>query len=330
MPKLRLKTGNFEKAAELVSGVQWLWPGWLVKAMVTGLIAEPGVGKSNLALAIAMVVMMGLPRWPDRKRYGQSPANVLWCDTEGCLAMNVDRLQRWDVPMQRLKTPFEDVYRPIELSNKKHLARIEKIVSDYDIPLVVVDSLRGSVDGDENSSRIAKDIEGLVNIAQRTNAAVLLIHHTRKLHFDEAISSNSCRGSNAIIASVRSLIGIEKPDPQSDWCRAAVLKENLGKKPEPLGFLVTDAGLKYGTTPERPSGKRTDSKAADAEEWLYRIMTPGKWYPSSDIKEMAEVDGVSANGLSRAKKKLRITIPDGNVEKNGKEWKMRLPMLPNE
>ncbi|MGZ7274461.1 AAA family ATPase, partial [Streptococcus pyogenes] len=87
-------------------------------------------------------------------------------------------------------------------------------------------SLRGAHDGDENCSRVGKLVKRLVGLAERTGCAVVLIHHTRKLGQGEAVSANASRGSNAILAMVRSQIGIDKPDPKSDWCRVQMLKEN--------------------------------------------------------------------------------------------------------
>jgi len=43
--------------------VQWLWPGRIARGKVTMLAGHPGLGKSQLALAIAAIVTTG-GRWP--------------------------------------------------------------------------------------------------------------------------------------------------------------------------------------------------------------------------------------------------------------------------
>ena len=68
----------------------------------------------------------------------------------------------------------------------------------------------------------------------------------------EEIAADSSRGSNAIVAMVRSQLGIDKPDKDSDWCRLQMLKENLGLRPKPIGFRVTSKGIEFGEAPEKP------------------------------------------------------------------------------
>ena len=69
----------------------------------------------------------------------------------------------------------------------------------------------------------------------------------------EEVSANSSRGSNAILALFRAQIGFDKPDPDSDWVRVRMLKQNLGLAPEAIGMQITSSGLEFGDSTREAS-----------------------------------------------------------------------------
>jgi len=309
---------------KMVDGIRYLVRGWIAYAMLTMILGPPGVGKSAFVLygLVRTLIMDGL-NWFNRMKGPAKRGYVLWCDTEGTAAITIQRIKDWGLPPQRIKVPFEDdPLRSINLEDKSHLDRIEAVVNRYGIRLVVIDSLRGAHSGDENNSRVAEVLQGLATIAERTKAAILVVHHTRKIHPDEEISADSSRGSNAITAMVRSQLAIDKPDEDSEWRRVQMLKENLGLKPRPIGFRVHDKGLEFGQAPERP---RKPTRRDDAEDWLQEQMEPGCWYPAKPLLDAATDTGFSTNAVQRARESLGIVKPN-NVRKDGKSWRWRLPV----
>jgi RecA-family ATPase len=227
-------------AAKLIASVLFLLKGWIPFGMITGIVAEPGNGKSAFSLWLARTIVTAC-MWFTGLRALPKPARVLWCGTENDLAITLDRMRKWGIPEHGIILPFkDDPLRPIVLTDDSHLERIESLVNRYKTPAVFIDSLRGGHDGDENNSQVGRVLQSLSAIAQRTGAAFIVVHHTRKLSVDEEVTANSSRGSNAILALMRSQIGIDRPDPESPWRRARVLKENLGLAPKPVGFRITD------------------------------------------------------------------------------------------
>ena len=164
-------------------------------------------------------------------------------------------------------------------------------------------------------------LQSLGGIAERTKAAIVIVHHTRKLSFDEELSANSSRGSNAILAMVRSQLGIDRPDKDSDWCRLQMLKENLGLRPRPVGFRISSKGLEFGEAPQKPKKETQQDRAKD---WLHEHMEPGKWYPAGELLDDAKQFGYSTNAVQRAREELGITKPT-NVRKKGTTWQWRFP-----
>jgi hypothetical protein len=249
------------------------------------------------------------------------PGYVLGCPTENDMAITIQRMKDWSIPPDRLILPFNDhPLRPINLLDDEHLALIEALVNTYRTPMVVIDSLRGGHDADENSSQVGKVVQRLASIAERTKAAIIVVHHTRKIPADEDLTANSSRGSNALLAMMRSQIGIDRPDPKSPWKRIRVLKENLGIAPKPVGFEVTDKGLVFGAAPEKPR-KQKETGGDRAEQWLRARMQPNQQYPAATLIAEGEAAGFSHTGtLQRAKTALGVV-----TEKEGKHHYWRRP-----
>jgi hypothetical protein len=316
-----VKSATMADAAELVAGIRYLVRDWVPFGMVTGIVAEPGVGKSAFALyGLARPVVTGFD-WFTGTKGPDAPGHVLWCGTENDIGITLHRMREWKIPMERFILPFEEPLATVNLTDAKHLSRIEALVRKHQTKLVVIDSLRGGHDGDENSSRVGRVLQELAAIAERTKAAVVVVHHTRKLAGEEGITANSSRGSNAIQAMMRSQIGIDRPDPNSKCCCVQVLKENLGLAPKPVGFQVTGTGLKFGPAPEKP---RKGTMKNEAEQFLRDTMKPGEWHDAAKLIKDAEQQGISQDALLRARMGLGIVKPN-HLKKEKEGWRWMLP-----
>ena len=318
------KTASWADVRKLVKGIRWMLKGWFPAGMLTGIIAEPKIGKSGFALGgLVRPIITGCNWFTGYS--GPKPGYALWCDTEGSAAINIQRAEDWGLPEERIKVPFpDDPLRRINLKSTEHLDRIESVICHYRCRLAVIDSLRGAHGDDENNSRIAQILQALTEIAERTNVATVLIHHTRKLFEGEELNPNSGRGSNAFWAMVRCQIAIDRPDKSSEWRRVQVLGENLGIAPQPIGFRFTDTGLEFGEAPEKPGNNSVKDKAGDH---LREVMKTGEWYLAETMISGAKQFGFSNNAIQRAREDLGITLGTGFIRQreDGKyEWGLPL------
>lgn len=295
-----------QDAEKEIAQIKYLCRDWIPYRMLTGVIAEPGVGKSALVLWIARTVMTG-GQWFNGTKGPSESGKVLWLGTENDLAITLHRMKSWGIPMDCLVLPFKDPLQPVNLMWDGHLEHVEKLINMHRTSLVVVDSLRGGHDSDENDSRVARLVlQKLAAIAERTKVALVIVHHTKKLAEGEAIKANSSRGNNAILAMFRSMLGVDKPDPGSPWNRVRLLKENLGIQPNPIGFRVTDKGLEFGPPPEKPEKETKDTKKGGAVEWLKSYMEPGKEYAAAEVLKLAERFGFKKGVMKQARDELGV------------------------
>jgi hypothetical protein len=317
------RAATMADAAKLVSSVKFLVRDWVPFGMVTGVVAEPGHGKSAFALWLARTVLTGAV-WFTGTKGPRKPGDVLWCGTENDVAITLDRVGKWKLPPERLLLPFDDdPLRTVTLTNVGDLERIEALIGTYKTKLVVIDSLRGGHDSDENSSQVGRVLQSLAAVAERTRAALVVVHHSRKLSPDEDVSANSSRGSNAIFAYFRSMIGIDRPDPDGPWSRVRMLKQNLGLAPKPIGFRVTDTGLEFGPAPVRPEKETEKGKAAD---WLRERLRSGEAHNANEVIEEAKQLGFTERTVRRAAT-AELGVKPQQIRADGKivGWTWALP-----
>jgi hypothetical protein len=197
----------------------WVVPGLLVKRKVTMLVAPAGIGKSMLSLSLSIMVALRFP-WAGWHPYS----------AEKVLVINAE--DDYDDQMKRLTVAAAEMgVNPQEYAGRIMLAdeMSSLVAAHYDskldmvvqtplidalvaymiengIGVLVVDPFAETFEGKENSNDHLKQAAFIWReVARRANAAVLLIHHTKKGSGDMAGNADASRGGGALIAAVRVL-----------------------------------------------------------------------------------------------------------------------------
>ncbi len=322
---------TFKDAMEEIDDIKWMWPRWIPRGHVTMLGGRPECGKSALVLALAGIFGRG-DAWPDgtpSPNQNGKPNEIVWLDMEHNHPQTKERIEKWGVPPERLiwmksadnpddKTPF------MRLDDDVNWLKLVELCADRRPGLVIIDTLRSALgNADENSSMIATFLGNCAALARAYDMAIIIIHHVRKRSKEEPVDKelelDDFRGSGAIIGTPRSVIGVDRPNPETGAIRIRLLKANWTDKRlvEPLGFEFKNDMLVFEDAPHAPlKQKALERCAAALMTKLHEGMTD-----ASEIKLWLKVEmGFSERSIRAAKIQLGI-----ESRKSGKGWAWSLP-----
>jgi AAA domain len=308
----------------ILADVSWFWRNWIPNGFPTMIAGFGDAGKSTVVQDICKRFFNKQP-WPDGQYNDIDPADMklLWIDTEASQAIFRQRLIDWGMPRGRFILPGNPLH-DLLLDNDEDWAWIKGAIEDYRPPLVVIDSLSGSHNKDENSNDGMKPImKKLAHLAQEYQIAVVIIHHLTKPAPgvpEWPITQPMLRGATSITQYCRSVIGCGTPNKQEPFAHGFMsVKLNLAKKPEPLGYTLTDQGPAWGAVPEVPQPRRA---VDDAIDFLKAELKNGVRL-SDEINAKAKACSIGYNALCDAKKVLGV---DAHREggKNGR-WFLSMP-----
>jgi hypothetical protein len=207
----------FPIAANAIPVRPWLIPGLLIRNHVGVLVAPPGAGKSLFTLQLALCAAKAMP-WAG------------WTPRQACRTLVINSEDDLDEMRRRLVASAEamgvaqdDVRDLVFLAEHPEsivVARsdpatrtvvrtplVEKIVTTIlaeTIDVVAVDPFAETFEGDENSNSELKWAAILWReVARRTGAAILLVHHTRKYANGMSGDADASRGAGALIGVAR-------------------------------------------------------------------------------------------------------------------------------
>ena len=292
---------------KLLGPITWAWAQWLAIGFLTLLAGSAGKGKSTLALRIAACFLRGDP-WPDGSTFTGERGWVLWCETEGAQALNLERAGKWGLNIDHIKNPLADPLGEVNLDNPQHKQAIEAAARLPEVRLIIIDSLSGALGPgrDEKDPKMLTVVKWLAHLARDTGKPVLVTHHLRKrglLETNDEVTLDRVRGSSAIVQASRMVWGMDCPDPaQKDTLRMLVIKSNLGRFPPPIGLTIDDFGMNFTGAPERP---RKPTKLETAKQFLQQLLRNGPVTADTAEQQVANED-ISVGTASRAKTALRI------------------------
>ena len=310
--------------AVIIPDVEWTWSPWLPRGLLTLLVGKAGSGKSALALALASAIIQGKD-WPDGMP-GPDEGKIVWAETEAAQAVNLERAKTWGLPLEEVIIPdLGDPLADLRLDDPDGWEALERAAHRPEVELVIVDSLRGAFRGDENSSDCVQLLTKLAALARDARLPLLVIHHLRKkaMFDDDKIELDRVRGSSVITQLARVVWAIDRPDPlMPNRVRLSMIKNNLARFPEPVGFEITQAGVTFGAAPEEPQVETQRDKAADL---LLTLLREGPVL-SEDIYVEGEGAAISKATLRRTKKALGIVA----IRKERQWWWSLPPQMPQE
>lgn len=228
--------------------MRWVLPGIIPEAGCGLIVAAPKVGKTRIAIEVALGLASGSKPLGISVRKPQAVGFFSLEDGEYLFAERLSTGMQekrsafhWDgrVRMQGKQIVWEPPkplplltgFKSIDLSTEADKTRLLQTIQKYDLKLVIIDTLSmaigsSNVSDSKEMNAILKDVR---EIAKATRCAVMFIHHTRKRVFEKGESiQESILGSTALHAWTEFVLSLAAPEEDDDLLRLGIQTKRGG------------------------------------------------------------------------------------------------------
>lgn len=311
--------------------VNWLWPLWLPKGLISVVGGFPGTGKSWFVLDLARSVIHG-GAWPDGSPVAET-GPVVWVEGEGIpqvVKQREEALQLDDSQFYMLHAAEGSL---LDLSSEMWQDELIEMVGAVRPKLVIVDSLRSvSLNGTDRAEQVNPLLLFLSGVARFGDCAVAIVHHLRKPSGSQQafplVTIHDFAGSGHIIAMARTAIGLSVMQSGGNGFslrgpRRIDLCKTFEDYPEPLGVTLEalpggGKRMVYGAAPNADTTQRQDCGS-----WLIEYLDTEGPSKVKDVLAAALEEGYSRDMLYRARKELENKIVNTKGHKHpGNRWKL--------
>ena len=293
---------------------EYLAEPYLPRGMITILAGHAGQGKTTLALWLASHVSNGdlMP--------GGKPGNVYYFTTENDESIVLrPRLEAMDARLDRVMVMRSDA-RQLTLTDPR-LFEMHKIF-DGKPDLIVFDPVQSYVGKKLDMNRtddVRFMMDNLNKLLHATNAAVVLICHTKKAPM--GFNGRPCElinGSSDFVNAARSVCFLGRDPARPGVCVVAQEKNSLGLPGASLAFTIGEDGAVHWSDEEceltaaqiltysdekRRHAARPSERAQAA---LRDLLAKNEKMRSTDILEACAKQGISRSAVYRARDELPI------------------------
>ena len=293
---------------------EYLAEPYLPRGMITILAGHAGQGKTTLALWLASHVSNGdlMP--------GGKPGNVYYFTTENDESIVLrPRLEAMDARLDRVMVMRSDA-RQLTLTDPR-LFEMHKIF-DGKPDLIVFDPVQSYVGKKLDMNRtddVRFMMDNLNKLLHATNAAVVLICHTKKAPM--GFNGRPCElinGSSDFVNAARSVCFLGRDPARPDVCVVAQEKNSLGLPGASLAFTIGEDGAVHWSDEEceltaaqiltysDEKRRHAARPSARAQAALRDLLAKNEKMRSTDILEACAKQGISRSAVYRARDELPI------------------------
>lgn len=324
--------------------VSWLWIKRIARGKLTVAAGNPGLGKSQLAAAMAATVTTG-GTWPDGSNtIGAGDVFILSAEDDAAdtikprlVAAGAD-VKKCHV-LSAVKIPMnsgEDKSRHFDLTQdiKRLGAAIEQ---NGNVHLVIIDPISaylGDTDSNNNSA-IRGVLAPLSDMAAKYNVAVILVTHMNKSKDQEPMAR--VIGSMGMIAAARAGYMVSKDEIDPNIRYFVPIKNNIGNDSDGFAFHIEGVTLENGIETSRACwhdgvinaykvlNPEKKSQINGAQAFLVEMLSRGSRI-ASEIFEEAQGMGYSKASIQRAAKSLGVVRRKMGM-KDGWMWSLPSPVI---
>lgn len=288
--------------------LEWVWPGWIQRKVVTLIASEGGTGKTRLAADLTRRVRHQLT-WPSGEPIEphNSPVVSLWVVSDNHHGEMVTLTEKFGIDdCVKVNASRSDPYDGVNLETVEDFYNLEQRVKVCRPLFVFVDTVGNSTDRNLSKQEDAKSYyQPLQILARRQNVAVICL-----THLNAGGSVLGRRGTE----KVRTLIRMTAQDIKDSTCRRRleVVKSN-SIMPPAVGITMGELGNEYDDNPPPPPMQPGESqpkegpteKVGECMDWLSELLRGGP-VSVGEIRKQAEAKGWSSKTLYKAKEALGL------------------------
>lgn len=321
------------------TAINWAWPGWLAKGKLIILAGAGGTGKTTLAIGFAATMTTG-GRWPDGEICRELRSVLIWSSEDDAADTIVPRLIASGADLQKVYIlqgringlgeiePF-DPAKDIDLM----AAELERI---GDVGMIMIDPIVSAVAGDmHRANDVRRALQGLVDLAERYDCAVLGI-----THFSKGSAGNNpaerVLGSQAFSALARTVLVAAKQE-DSELRRMARAKSNIADDSGGCSYTIEECTVGNGITTTRVMWgdmiegsareiladvehvENDQSDEDDPSDCLHRILRDNP-LESNNAKSLMKANGHTEKQIRRAREKLSVVVVRTGSKKDVKSY----------
>jgi len=315
-PRPPRKPPTLADARGMIEGLNWIWPGWILKGQLTLVTGASGAGKTTLMVDLVKRYYKGLV-WPDGTPATQEPGRpALWLNSD----RRVDQLaELWaaaGLPDDACYLAHElgKPLNPLSLDDPSTMSLISEYVESVKPWALIIDTISRATSQDLCNPTGVTEVTGpLLELSNRTGIAVFLLGHTNK---DGEAYGRHLKTTCQVCWKLEGTSATSSRTLRNDD-RCAI------KPPEPIGVTIqSDGTWKWGEAVNLDESGRTVGCANLIMDLISRNGRTG-W---KDLTNQCEVaGGYSSSTVSKAAKTLTEVgklVVIHEVSKNGKPYKL--------
>ena len=255
-----------EKPIEMIEGI-------LPVESIMGIVSNPGVGKTILAMNLAIHLSAGKP-W-----FGHDivkPRRVLYLLAEGGFWSLKSRLRM--MSEYEILPPKESFFpipvRPYDLLNDDDLLLFSSLINECDPDVIVLDTFIKCHTADENDNGAMQRVLDIVRSTITGNGrSAIICHHLSK--------SGQSRGATSIEGELDTLIKLESVIKQNHSIKVKFDKIRHGENIRSMNLLLN---------PETLIFESTDEPVSDRYKIFMDYFEDGKGHKKKDIVKQLQID----------------------------------------
>ena len=320
----------FKETKHELETVDWTWPLWLPKGMISVVGGFPGTGKSWFVLDLARSVIHG-GVWPDGKPVTET-GPVVWVEGEGIPQVVMQREEALQLDDSQFYMLHASEGSMLDLASEMWRDELIEMVGAVRPKLVIVDSLRSvSLNGTDRAEQVNPLLLFLSGVVRFGNCSVVIVHHLRKPSGSQQafplVTIHDFAGSGHIIALARTAIGLSVMQNGNGFSLRGPRRVDLCKTfedyPEALGLTLESlpGGGKRMVYGEAPNAEGTQRQ--ECGSWLIEYLEMNGPSKPKDVIADAQEASYSREMVYRARKELETRIVNTKGHKHPQNrWKL--------